>query len=143
MTRKPVQWTLRLGCAFVNLYAGFYLVTDPARYHKFVPRWLNQIANSVASIDAYLRLQGIGELLIATVLLGWFFPKWAVRAAAVTLAIEMSLILIFIGVDSVTFRNVGLLGAAFALTLETYAPETAETHESERIPQTVPRALLP
>lgn len=75
MTRKPVEWALRLGCGFVNLYAGFYLITDPARYHKFVPWWLNRIATSIASVDAYLRLQGTGELLIASVLLGWFFPK--------------------------------------------------------------------
>lgn len=131
MTRTPVQWPLRLGCAFVNLYAGFYLVTDPARYYKFVPWWLNEIANSVASVDAYLRLQGAGELVIATVLCGWFFPKWAVRAAALTLAVEMSLILVFVGVDSITFRNVGLLGAAYALVLETYETEPSCRAESE------------
>lgn len=129
MNGIPTALPLRIGCAFVNLYAGFYLVTDPARYHKFVPNWLNAISESVASVDTYLRIQGVGEILIAMTLLCWFMPKWAVRLAASTLALEMTLILLFIGVDSVTFRNVGLLGAALALVIESYqereAPQAA------------------
>jgi hypothetical protein len=131
--RIPSQWALRLGCAFVNFYAGYYLLTDPGRYHKFVPSWWTAIANSLASVDAYLRVQGIGERLIASVLCGWFFPKWAVRAAAITLAVEMTLIIIFVGVDSVTFRNVGIMGAAFALAMETGEYERVDVEHRQSV----------
>ena len=120
MNRIPVEWPIRIGCGFVNLYAGYFLVTDPARYYKFVPSWLGNIANSVASVDVYLKVQGVGELVVAIVLLGWFLPKAWVRVAACTLAVEMFLIVIFIGVDSVTFRNVGLLGAALSIVLGSF-----------------------
>ena len=120
MKRIPVEWPIRLGCGFVNLYAGYFLVADPARYYKFVPPWLSNIANSVASVDTYLRMQGIGEIVVATVLLGWFFPRVWVRVAACTLAVEMSLIVLFIGIDSVTFRNVGLLGAALSIVVSSF-----------------------
>ena len=68
--------------------------------------------HSVASVDAYLVARGLGELAIGVVELGRFFPRRIVRIAAVALALEMALIVIFIGVDSVTLRNVGVLGAA-------------------------------
>ena len=59
MTSIRTEWPLRLGCGFVNLYSGFFLLTDPKRYYKYVPGWLSHLANAVASVDAYLRIQGI------------------------------------------------------------------------------------
>src|SRR5688500_13044566 len=109
------EWPLRLGCGCVNLYAGFFLLTDPARFYTYVPGWLSHVANAVASIDAYLRLQGIGEVMIAIGLLGWFVPRWCVCMAAALLTVEMMLILFFVGVDIVMFRNMGILGAALSL----------------------------
>jgi len=120
MTSIRTEWPLRLGCGLVNLYSGFVLLTDPIRYYKYVPAWLSYIANAVVSLDAYLRLQGIGEMLIATCLLGWFFPRWCVRMASMLFAAQMTLILVFAGVDGVTFRNIGLVGAALALLISTY-----------------------
>jgi predicted acyltransferase len=104
----------------VNLYSGFFLVTDPQRYYKYVPEWMRSFANVIASLDAYLRIQGIGEMMIAMCLLGWFFPRWCVRIAAILLTAEMMLILLFVGVDAVTFRNMGLVGAALALLSISY-----------------------
>ena len=115
MNNVDSELPLRLGCGLVNLYAGFFLLADPARFYKYVPGWLSQIANDVASVDVYLRFQGIGELVIATCLLGWFMPRWCVRMASILLAAEMTLILVFAGIDAVTFRNLGLVGAAFSL----------------------------
>src|SRR5437867_1468618 len=114
MMRIRIEWPLRLGCGCVNLYSGSFLLTDPTRYYQYVPNWLSQVANAVASVDAYLRLQGIGEIMIALCLFGWFFPRWCVRMASTLLTVEMTLILIFIGVDAVTFRNMGILGAALS-----------------------------
>ena len=118
--RIDPAWPLRLGCGCVNLYAGFFLLTDPARFYTYVPVWLSRGASAVASVDAYLRLQGIGELMIAIGLLGWFFPRWCVRLASMLLTIEMTLILLFVGVDAVLFRNIGLLGAALSLVISSY-----------------------
>jgi hypothetical protein len=115
MNKIGIELPLRLGCGLVNLYAGFYLLTEPARFYKYVPGWLSQIANAIASVDVYLRFQGIGELVIATCLLGWFMPRWCVRMASIFLAAEMTLILVFAGIDVVTFRNMGLVGAALSL----------------------------
>lgn len=120
MTNVGIELPLRLGCGLVNLYAGFHLLTNPGSFHKYVPDWLTQIVNTFASVDAYLRFQGLGELLIATFLLGWFLPRWCVRTASILLAAEMALILAFIGVDAVTFRNIGLAGAALALLISSY-----------------------
>ena len=120
MTRIRTEWPLRLGCGFVNLYSGFFLLTDPIRYYKYVPGWLSHVANGVVSLDAYLRVQGIGEMMIAIGLLGWFFPRWCVRLAAMLFTVQMTVILIFAGVDAVTFRNIGLVGAALALLISLY-----------------------
>src|ERR1043166_6414668 len=101
MMKIGTEWPIRVGCGFVNLYSGFFLLTDPQRYYKYVPDWLNHVANAFASLDSYLRLQGIGEMIIAIFLFGWFLPRWCVRIAAVLLTLEMTLILIFAGVDAV------------------------------------------
>src|SRR5215471_13761608 len=37
MSMIRTEWPLRLGCGFVNLYSGFFLLTDPIRYYKYVP----------------------------------------------------------------------------------------------------------
>src|SRR5262245_32310642 len=124
MTSIRTEWPLRLGCGLVNLYSGFVLLTDPLRYYKYVPGWMSYVANAVASLDAYLRLQGIGEMMIGICLLGWFFPRWCVRVAAILLTVQMTLILIFSGVDPVTFRNIGLVGAALALLISLFEEET-------------------
>jgi uncharacterized membrane protein YphA (DoxX/SURF4 family) len=120
MTRIRTEWPLRLGCGFVNLYSGFFLLTDPKRYYTYVPGWLSHLANAVASVDGYLRLQGIGEMMIGICLLGWFVPRWCVRVAAMLFTVQITLILIFSGVDAVTFRNIGLVGAALALLISLY-----------------------
>jgi len=120
MTRVSTEWPIRVGCGCVNLYSGFFLLTDPQRYYKYVPGWLDSFANLIASLDTYLRFQGIGEVLIALGLLGWFLPRWCVRIAAILLTAEMTLILLFVGVDAVTFRNMGLVGAALALVSSSY-----------------------
>lgn len=129
MKKWSCEWPLRLGLGFVNAYAGYFLVTDPARYYKFVPWWLKDASNAVASLDLYLQMQGVAELFIAIGLWCWFLPKWCGRLAAAMLALEMTLILVFIGVDAVTFRNVGLAGAAIGLFMELMQSQPATKTE--------------
>ena len=68
--RIRTEWPLRLRWGCVNLYAGFLLLTDPARFYKYIPGWLTRVVSTVASVDVYLRLQGVGEVMIAIGLLG-------------------------------------------------------------------------
>ena len=40
------EWPLRLGCGCVNLYAGFFLLTDPARFYTLLSAkfsWSNSL----------------------------------------------------------------------------------------------------
>ena len=97
------------------LYSGFDLFYYPYHWYGFVPKWFSQITNQVASVDAYLRFQGIGEFIIGLLFLAWFGGKWGVRIASVLAALEMALIIVFVGIDPITFRDIGLLGAAAAL----------------------------
>ena len=129
-------WPIRIGCGLVNLYAGYFLLIDPSRYYKYVPDWLVSIANSVASVDVYLRLQGVAEIAIAVALLSWFTPRSLVRMASIALALEMALIVLFVGIDSVTFRNLGLLGAALSITLATSQERRSEAR-APRLEDTV------
>ena len=54
------------------------------------------------------------------------FPPLVVRVAATLLTVQMTLILIFSGVDAVTFRNIGLVGAALALLISLYEEKMIE-----------------
>jgi len=51
---------------------------------------------------------------------GMVFSPWCLRMAAMLLTAGMMLILVFAGVDAVTFRNIGLVGAAVALLMSSY-----------------------
>ena len=108
---------LRLGLGLMYLYSGYDLIANPRHWYGFIPQWLSRAATEVASVEAYLRAQGIGELFIGVLLLAWFLPRRVGAAAAFGAALEMGLILIFVGIDPITFRDIGLLGAALTLFL--------------------------
>lgn len=108
-------WVLRIGLGFTNLYAGIFLILDPPRYYRYLPEWFLGALPPAISVDIFLRAQGVMELLVAFMLISWFLGKGWVRTATILYALEMSLIIVFIGVDPVTFRNVGLLAGAIAL----------------------------
>ena len=52
---------------------------------------------------------------MAAVFLAWFLPRGAIRIASGLAALEIAGILLFTGIDLITFRDIGLLGAALAL----------------------------
>lgn len=115
LQKISAQWPLRLGLGAMYLYSGYDLVANPQHWYGFVPRWFSQAVTQVASVETYLRLQGAGELLLGILFLAWFLPRIAVRMASVVAVAEMALILLFVGIDPITFRDIGLLGAATAL----------------------------
>lgn len=106
---------LRIGLGVMYLYSGYDLIANPQHWYGFVPRWLSQGVTQVASVETYLRLQGVGELLLGILFLAWFLPHGFLRLAALVAVAEMALILLFVGIDPITFRDLGVLGAAVSL----------------------------
>ena len=113
---KP-EWMLRLGLGAMYLYSGYDFIANPQHWYGFVPQWFSRaiVPGIFPSIDTYLRIQGAGELLLGIAFLAWFLPRRWLRGAAFLAALEMALIIFFVGVDPITFRDIGLLGAALAL----------------------------
>jgi len=118
MNRLKPEFALRLSLAVMYIYSGYSLVTSPASWTQFVPfsfkDWLGKINFPVT---AFVQIQGAVELAIAAVFLLWFLPRRLIKWLAFIAALEMVLILIFGRLDLVTFRDIGLLGAFFALFL--------------------------
>ena len=118
MNRLKPEFILRLSLAVMYLYSGWSLITSPKSWTQFVPFWLKDNLTQIRfPVATFVQVQGVGELLIATVFLLWFLPRGLVKWLALLSTIEMTLILIFGGVDLVTFRDIGLLGASLAIFL--------------------------
>lgn len=117
------EWYLRLGLGLMYLYSGIDLVRHPTAWYWALPYWLRQYITAGVPLDMYLRIQGAIEILLALILLGWFLPRSLVRVAAVVAALEFAIILIlaFLPFSEanflITFRDIGLLGAALALLI--------------------------
>lgn len=112
---------LRLGLGLMYLYSGYDLVANPQHWYGFVPRWFSQVVvDEIGSVGTYLRLQGAGELLLGILFLAWFLPRRVAHVAAFFSVAEMALILLFVGVDPITFRDIGLAGAATALVIMSF-----------------------
>jgi len=68
-------------------------------------------------VESYLRLQGAAELTMAFILFAWFLNHNFVKAVAVVSIVEFAFILLFAPQFSITFRDIGLLGAALTLLI--------------------------
>ena len=124
---KPI-WALRITLGVMYLYTGIDFLRAPEHWYGFAPQWFSQFVLAVLpSMDVYLRIQGVGELALGLVFLAWFLPMVALRIAAFLSALEMALILLFAGVDLVTFRDIPILGASLAVLLLTF-----QTHGSTK-----------
>lgn len=115
--RISPEWPLRLGLGLMYLYSGYKLFYFPQNWYGFVPQWFSQTVTSVISINTYLRFQGIAEFIIGLLFLSWFSGMRGIQLAALFAIGEFLLILIFVGIDLITFRDIGLLGAATTLLI--------------------------
>lgn len=110
---------LRIGIALMYVYSGLDLIRHPNDWVGYVPQWVSNLVTTVVPIETFLLIQGIGELAIAAVLLAWFLPRIAVRIGSTLAFVEMASILAFVGINLVTFRDIGLCAAALALVILT------------------------
>lgn len=116
------EWVLRISLAAMYAYSGLDLIRHPKAWYWAVrplPVFLQGAINSLG-IDLFLQIQGLIELTFAVILILWFLPKIFSMIVAVLITIEMALILIFVGVDGITFRDIGLLGASLSLYIILY-----------------------
>src|SRR5947207_2318187 len=118
MQKSLSLWALRLGLGFMFLYSGLDLVRHPTGWYWAVrplPDFIKNIITDEIGMNRYLMLQGVGELVMAFVFLAWFLPAKIVKIVAALAAAEMAAILLLVGLNSETFRDIGLLGAGAAL----------------------------
>jgi len=115
--QKLGLWTLRLGLALTYLYSGYHLIIDPEPWLGYLPPWFAGFLP--VSVELYLKFQGAGEILLALSFLSGIGISWAALAAS----FEFAGILIFYGIDLVSFRDIAILGSAISLFLFTYKSE--------------------
>lgn len=100
------------------IYSGWSLFKTPTSWTQFVPLWLkNFLTDFNFPITAFVQVQGVVELIFSAILIIWFLPGRLVKWVAIFSTLEMALILWFSGVDLITFRDIGVLGAFFTLFL--------------------------
>ena len=102
---------LRGGLAFVFLYAGIAIFTDPLSWIGYVPSFVDDISFGL-SRETLLKVHGAFDIALGV----WIISGvWRVSAGVVA-GVSLALITIFSGVESlvVTFRDIGLALVAFA-----------------------------
>ena len=98
---------LRIGLGLVFIYAGAHQIANPGGWAGFVPAWLGDI---IAPLT-FIYIHGAIELALGLgIIIGFYLPALAIIAS-----LDLFAILIFFGVDDVTFRDFGLLMASLAL----------------------------
>ena len=118
MNRLKPELILRLALAATYFYSGWSLLISPTSWTQFVPFWLKeQLLSFNFPVTAFVQVQGAVEMLLALIFIIWFAPRNLVRYAAFLSALEMALILIFTGIDLITFRDIGLLGLSLGIFL--------------------------
>lgn len=110
-------WPLRIGLGLMYVYSGLSLIRQPLHWQGFLPPWFADFVSRFLPLPTYLTIQGMGELALAAIFLLPFVPFAVARIAAVAAAMEFAGVLAFTGLDLVTFRDIGLFGAAVALAL--------------------------
>ena len=111
---KP-EWILRIGLGVMYIYSGLNLFSSSEAWQGFVPGWFFSFWNNIGPIEIFLKLQGVGELVLGLLFLAWFSGKRGVLIASLLSSLEIFGILLFVGVDLVTFRDIGVLSAALSL----------------------------
>ncbi len=102
---------LRIGLGLVFIYAGSHAIAEPGALTGFVPSWLGHMINPITLIY----IHGAFELALGLgIIIGFFLPILSFLSFLDFLAI-----IIFFGVDDITFRDFGLLMSALALFLMT------------------------
>ena len=101
---------LRIGLAFVFLYAAIAAFLSPNNWVGFLPVWLENIAPR----ETLLTLFSSFEIILAAWLL---WGKHLFYAAALSTLTILGIIITSLNLLDITFRDVGLLFAGLALIM--------------------------
>lgn len=96
---------LRVGLAFVFVFAGVAALSNPSNWIGYIPTWIQNTLPFPAEI--FLKIHASADILIGVLLLFGVWIRWVALAGALFLLS----IVIFYGIDEVTFRDIGLIGA--------------------------------
>ncbi len=113
---------LRFGLAFVFAYAAIGSLVNPDEWIGYLPSQLTEHLSATLLIKFF----GVYELLLAVWLLSGVYVRYAALLCAATLG---GIIVSNLGILIVTFRDIGLLFAALALTLA--KPNVAKTDKND------------
>ena len=106
------MWLLRTAVAFPMLWAGIGGIGEPNKWIGFVPDFVEIFFSK----DTFLMMHSLSLILMAILLITgpmrWFF--------SVIAFFNLISILIFFGLDDITFRDVGLALAALVLTVREF-----------------------
>ena len=119
---KPETF-LRLGLGLMFLYSGYSIYREPAAWESYVtelPEWVLVPITHFVTVGQFLFAQGIVEMVFGIILLLWFLPLWLTRAASILITLELASIVLLVGINDTTFRDIGLVGAALALVATLY-----------------------
>ncbi|TSC77563.1 MAG: hypothetical protein G01um101433_528 [Parcubacteria group bacterium Gr01-1014_33] len=129
------EWALRLGLGLMYVYSGADIIRHPTGWYwavRQLPDALEKIL-TLFGMNAFLFMQGIGEVFLAFLLLAWFLPRKFLQIAAGIAVLEMGAILLLVGLDSITFRDIGLLGAAVALIIMAFQKNDASSENQKTL----------
>ena len=86
-------------------------------------------------LEQYLKIQGVGEILLGLLFLLWFLPTRVMRYVTLFATLEMAAILTLgkTGIDLITFRDIGILGGFIAMTLIYWTKSPFQSGSEPRI----------
>lgn len=117
LQKIKIEWVLRISLGLMYLYSGVDLILHPKSWTWAVPWWLSGFVTGYLPLDIYVQLQGGVELLMSIIFLIPFLKGRIIFLFAVLSSLELLFILLFSPQFSVTFRDIGILGASTTLCL--------------------------
>jgi len=112
MYTKPLTfYILRIGLAITFLWIGVLILQDPTGWGAYIQPWA--VSLLPVSVEAVMYGAGILDLLLGVLLLAGVLT-WL---GAVVGVVHLAIILIVSGVNAITVRDIGLIGALLALAL--------------------------
>ena len=107
-----------MGLGVMYAFSGIDLIRHPDGWIwalRKLPESIQTLIDTTVGAETFLQIQGGVEILFAAIFLLWFMPTWSVKLVALITSVEMALILFFVGIDTITFRDIGVLAGTLAL----------------------------
>lgn len=120
------KWLLRVGLAFVFVYAAVEVYVHPANFLKYIPNiMLNQIP-----LDLFLGLFGISEVVLAV----WLLSGWkGIYPALLSVLMMIGIVVFNMEYFQILFRNIAIGFGGLALVV---LEMTKDKEESKKIMHT-------